>query len=124
MPCLSTWHLHCMAHQHRRSQSHSAFVGLQSPLQPLQDNLESATYETFERDGRKYEQYQLAIAAALMDRVPDAEASATEVTWRTYPCRVSRAHIGALETPHVERRAGLILLGWRAAAWACCWDGI
>jgi type II protein arginine methyltransferase len=53
---------------------------LQSPLQPLQDNLESTTYETFERDSRKYEQYQLAIAAALKDRVPDTEAGATQVT--------------------------------------------
>jgi PRMT5 arginine-N-methyltransferase len=51
----------------------------QSPLQPLQDNLESTTYETFERDSRKYEQYQLAIQAALSARVPDAEADATEV---------------------------------------------
>jgi hypothetical protein len=52
---------------------------LQSPLQPLQDNLESTTYETFERDGRKYEQYLLAIEAALVDRVPSAEAETTEV---------------------------------------------
>lgn len=53
---------------------------MQSPLQPLQDNLESTTYETFERDSRKYEQYQLAIEAALKDRVPDAETGKTEVT--------------------------------------------
>ena len=79
MPCLSGWHQHSVAHQHCSPRSDGAFVRLQSPLQPLQDNLESTTYETFERDGRKYEQYQLAIAAALMDRVPDAEAGATEV---------------------------------------------
>ena len=41
---------------------------LQAPLQPLADNLESQTYETFERDPVKYDQYQAAIAAALRAR--------------------------------------------------------
>lgn len=40
---------------------------LQSPLQPLTDNLESITYEVFERDPVKYEWYERAIAAALRD---------------------------------------------------------
>ena len=31
---------------------------LQAPLQPLMDNLQSATYETFERDPVKYHQYE------------------------------------------------------------------
>ena len=31
---------------------------LQSPLQPLMDNLDNNTYETFERDPIKYEQYE------------------------------------------------------------------
>ena len=31
---------------------------LQSPLQPLMDNLESQTYEIFEKDPFKYTQYQ------------------------------------------------------------------
>lgn len=31
---------------------------LQSPLQPLADNLEAATYETFENDSIKYELYE------------------------------------------------------------------
>ncbi|XP_031102890.1 protein arginine N-methyltransferase 1.5 isoform X1 [Ipomoea triloba] len=48
---------------------------LQSPLQPLMDNLEAQTYETFERDTVKYIQYQRAVAYALMDRVPDEKAS-------------------------------------------------
>ena len=38
------------------------------PLQPLQDNLESATYETFEKDPIKYQQYEKAIAQALEER--------------------------------------------------------
>lgn len=40
---------------------------LQSPLQPLMDNLESQTYETFERDPVKYERYEKAVEAALAD---------------------------------------------------------
>ncbi|KAF8932067.1 hypothetical protein BGZ58_007244 [Dissophora ornata] len=41
---------------------------LQAPLQPLQDNLESSTYETFEKDPIKYQQYELAVERALRDR--------------------------------------------------------
>lgn len=40
---------------------------LQSPLQPLTDNLESITYEVFEKDPIKYEWYERAVAAALVD---------------------------------------------------------
>ena len=43
---------------------------LQSPLQPLQDNLESQTYETFERDDTKYTTYEQAVYRCLLDRVP------------------------------------------------------
>ncbi|CDO56203.1 similar to Saccharomyces cerevisiae YBR133C HSL7 Protein arginine N-methyltransferase that exhibits septin and Hsl1p-dependent bud neck localization and periodic Hsl1p-dependent phosphorylation [Geotrichum candidum] len=38
---------------------------LQLPLQPLADNLESSTYEVFERDTVKYAQYEKAIYKAL-----------------------------------------------------------
>lgn len=40
---------------------------LQAPLQPLTDNLESATYEVFEKDPVKYDQYEAAIIEALKD---------------------------------------------------------
>ncbi|ROT43450.1 arginine N-methyltransferase skb1 [Sodiomyces alkalinus F11] len=40
---------------------------LQSPLQPLSDNLESATYEVFEGDPVKYNQYEAAIVEALAE---------------------------------------------------------
>ena len=40
---------------------------LQAPLQPLMDNLESQTYETFERDPVKYVQYEKAVTLALRD---------------------------------------------------------
>ncbi|XP_039117798.1 protein arginine N-methyltransferase 5 [Dioscorea cayenensis subsp. rotundata] len=48
---------------------------LQSPLQPLMDNLEAQTYETFEKDTVKYTQYQRAICKALLDRIPDEKAT-------------------------------------------------
>lgn len=47
---------------------------LQAPLQPLMDNLESQTYETFERDPIKYQQYERAICAALGDTPPEKES--------------------------------------------------
>lgn len=40
---------------------------MQSPLQPLSDNLESVTYEVFEKDPIKYDWYERAIALALKD---------------------------------------------------------
>ena len=42
---------------------------LQAPLQPLMDNLESQTYETFEKDPIKYNQYRKATALALLDQI-------------------------------------------------------
>lgn len=39
---------------------------LQMPLQPLADNLENCTYETFERDPAKYQKYQEAAAKGLV----------------------------------------------------------
>lgn len=45
---------------------------LRFPLQPLHDNLDSSTYETFERDPAKYVAYQKAIERALFDMVPVA----------------------------------------------------
>lgn len=34
---------------------------LQAPLQPLADNLESQTYEVFEKDATKYTTYEEAV---------------------------------------------------------------
>ena len=50
---------------------------LQAPLQPLQDDLESQTYETFEKDPVKYKQYQLAVRRALEDK---HKATATDAS--------------------------------------------
>ncbi|KIJ52640.1 hypothetical protein M422DRAFT_65066 [Sphaerobolus stellatus SS14] len=41
---------------------------LQAPLQPLMDNLQSITYEMFEKDPVKYAQYEEAVFQALRDR--------------------------------------------------------
>ncbi|XP_055638764.1 protein arginine N-methyltransferase 5 [Toxorhynchites rutilus septentrionalis] len=46
---------------------------LEIPLQPLYDNLDSFTYEVFEKDPVKYILYQNAIEEALRDRVPTEE---------------------------------------------------
>ncbi|KAL7423781.1 hypothetical protein Q5752_001365 [Cryptotrichosporon argae] len=40
---------------------------LQAPLQPLMDDLPSLTYDVFERDPVKYQQYEEAIVTALAD---------------------------------------------------------
>jgi protein arginine N-methyltransferase 5 len=40
---------------------------LQPPLQPLADNLESATYEVFEGDPVKYDQYEKAVFEAMTE---------------------------------------------------------
>lgn len=49
---------------------------LQAPLQPLQDNLESQTYETFEKDRTKYDTYEAAVYAALLDQPQKANQQA------------------------------------------------
>lgn len=57
----------------------------QAPLQPLMDNLESQTYETFERDPVKYARYEDAVHAALVDfpedRVPVVMVVRTSRAW-------------------------------------------
>uniref|UniRef100_A0A1A9X3K2 Protein arginine N-methyltransferase n=1 Tax=Glossina brevipalpis TaxID=37001 RepID=A0A1A9X3K2_9MUSC len=59
---------------HKDAHSLESFEdGLEIPLQPLYDNLDCYTYEIFERDPVKYKLYQDAIAAALIDRVPESE---------------------------------------------------
>ncbi|ELU14784.1 hypothetical protein CAPTEDRAFT_161444 [Capitella teleta] len=53
---------------------------LQCPLQPLMDNLQSPTYEVFEKDPVKYSQYQLAVYKALLDRVSDEDKNTKVIT--------------------------------------------
>ena len=48
---------------------------LQAPLQPLTDNLESITYEVFEKDPVKYDLYSQALERALMDWRTQGKAS-------------------------------------------------
>lgn len=48
---------------------------LQAPLQPLMDNLESSTYEIFEKDPVKYAMYEEAVYRCLLDTIPEDERS-------------------------------------------------
>jgi protein arginine N-methyltransferase 5 len=50
---------------------------LQSPLQPLTDNLESITYEVFEKDPIKYAWYERAVAQALQDWVAEKKSTSS-----------------------------------------------
>ncbi|KAK8387035.1 hypothetical protein O3P69_018003 [Scylla paramamosain] len=52
---------------------------LQCPLQPLMDNLESQTYEVFEKDPVKYREYERAMYLAISDRVPEEEKDTKEI---------------------------------------------
>lgn len=51
---------------------------LQSPLQPLTDNLESITYEVFEKDPIKYAWYEQAVAQALRDWKAQKKTTSSE----------------------------------------------
>lgn len=52
---------------------------LEIPLQPLYDNLDSYTYEVFEKDPVKYIFYQRAIEQALLDKISNVEANTKTV---------------------------------------------
>lgn len=60
---------HLKSTEDRNTQFHKYAAGyedfLQTPLQPLMDNLESTSYEVFEKDPVKYKEYQRAITEAL-----------------------------------------------------------
>ncbi|CEG38483.1 protein arginine n [Plasmopara halstedii] len=59
----------------RKAQFEAPYLDyLQAPLQPLMDNLESQTYETFEQDAFKYNQYEKAITLALAKTREDKES--------------------------------------------------
>jgi protein arginine N-methyltransferase 5 len=72
---------------------------LQTPLQPLEFNLESATYEIFEKDPVKYGNYEKAIELALSDRPADKKMCVPEIS---LTCSVV-AVVGAGRGPLVDR---------------------
>ncbi|KAL0277779.1 UNVERIFIED_CONTAM: hypothetical protein PYX00_004944 [Menopon gallinae] len=53
---------------------------LQCPLQPLMNNLESHTYEVFEKDPVKYNEYMRAIYCALIDNIKVEEKETKVMT--------------------------------------------
>lgn len=70
---------------------------LQVPLQPLTDNLESMTYEVFEKDPVKYDHYEQAIQRALRDWKDQGKTTSSP------DGRVVVAVAGAGRGPLVER---------------------
>lgn len=70
---------------------------LQAPLQPLAVNLESITYEVFEKDPIKYEWYERAIAKALRDWAEQKKPTSSP------DGRVVLAVVGAGRGPLVTR---------------------
>lgn len=70
---------------------------LQAPLQPLTVNLESITYEVFEKDPIKYEWYERAISKALRDWLEQRKPTSRE------DGRVVVAVVGAGRGPLVTR---------------------
>ena len=99
-----TLHIDYMRHFQRKQQPLSAVEQfssgyqdyLQSPLQPLADNLESVTYEVFEKDPVKYDQYERAIAAALREWIDNRKP-------RHRKDRIVVAVVGAGRGPLVTR---------------------
>lgn len=70
---------------------------LQAPLQPLTVNLESITYEVFEKDPVKYDWYEKAIARALHDWIEQGKPTSNP------DGRVVVAVVGAGRGPLVTR---------------------
>ena len=70
---------------------------LQSPLQPLTDNLESQTYEVFEKDPVKYDLYEQAIRKALREWADQGKPASSP------DGRVVVAVVGAGRGPLVTR---------------------
>lgn len=70
---------------------------LQAPLQPLADDLESVTYEVFEKDPVKYDCYERAIAAALRDWIASGKSRSGSES------RIVVAVVGAGRGPLVSR---------------------
>ena len=71
----------------------------QAPLQPLQDNLEMQTYETFEKDLMKYTQYEAAVLEALLDRVSEEEAGTRKIVLMVHSspaCPAAHKHHSSL----------------------------
>ncbi|KAM7540939.1 hypothetical protein Aperf_G00000023161 [Anoplocephala perfoliata] len=62
------WKCTCESRSSYEEQSLGYENRLQEPLQPLQDNLSSATYDVFQMDSYKYKAYEEAIYMALLER--------------------------------------------------------
>ena len=75
---------------------------LQAPLQPLMDNLESNTYETFEKDPVKYRNYEEAVFNALTERKMGLWHSSNPKLPKQNPDQVVLMVVGAGRGPLVQ----------------------
>ncbi|KAG0687832.1 methyltransferase protein [Pichia californica] len=67
LPYMYSFTLSALKKSNISSQTLSSPFILQSPLEPIIENLENLTYKVFEQDTFKYEQYERAIIKALID---------------------------------------------------------
>ena len=90
---------------------------LQAPLQPLTDNLESTTYEVFERDPVKYEQYEKATRLALEERDPNSTTFVPRPPKNSPICgiRLMRTHLISIVAVVGAGRGPLVSRALRAA---------
>ena len=64
------------------------------------DNLESGTYEVFEKDPVKYTEYQRAMYEAIKDRIPQAEVDTKVLTLMVLGAGRGQICIFPLFRPH------------------------
>lgn len=76
---------------------------LQGPLQPLADNLESVTYEVFEKDPVKYDLYERAIHKALRDWSEEKKPVSSRPTSNASTGAIVVAIVGAGRGPLITR---------------------
>lgn len=84
---------------------------LEIPLQPLFDNLDAYTYEVFEKDPVKYKMYQLALEAAMRDKVTDDELERKELVIMIVGAGrgpLIRAALNAME--NTKRKAKIVVV--------------
>eukprot|EP00918_Siedleckia_nematoides_P102156 GHVU01223240.1.p1 GENE.GHVU01223240.1~~GHVU01223240.1.p1 ORF type:complete len:718 (+),score=104.90 GHVU01223240.1:53-2155(+) len=78
---------------------------LQIPLQPLYEDLESQTYEVFEKDPVKYVQYEAAVRTALQDRIAEGHKRHVLMVVGAGRGPLVQAALNALKTLQIEQPA-------------------
>lgn len=107
--CFLFRRLEAVGEQERQEASYRDY--LQVPLQPLQDNLESQTYETFEKDTQKYTLYEEAVYKALLDRTAPQPPTASAASDRDLPLSEPAAPRSAAAASTSGRTVVLMVVG-------------